>query len=102
MLMLQGHDLSSLVTGDDFQLCGQLLLVHNQGMIAGCLKRAGQARKEPLSLMHDGCGFAMHDLCRWTQLRPKGLSDDLKIGRASCRERVWDTWVSVCSRKRKG
>src|SRR5690625_3836052 len=77
LLMLQGHDLSILVTGDDFQLCGQLLLVHNQGMIAGCLEGAGQARKEPLSLMHDGCGFAMHDLRRRLKLRPKGLSEDL-------------------------
>ena len=79
--MAQAHDGAGSVffrrPGADFQFRRQIFLFDDQRMVAGGRHRHGQALEDAFVVVHDGAGFAMHEMGSAHDFAAESFADGL-------------------------
>src|ERR1700756_4735309 len=81
LFMPQSHDGPRTVflrgPGADFEICRQVLLFHDQRVIARCGHWHGESLKHGSVVMHHGAGLSVHQMRSTDDASAKGLANRL-------------------------
>ena len=76
-LVLQPHDGAVFGFGRDFEAVGESVTLHDEGVVAGCLKRGLDAGEDTFSLVMNKRGLAVHEFAGSDDITAKDLADTL-------------------------
>jgi hypothetical protein len=81
LAMAQAHDGAGAIffggPGADFEICGEIFFFDNQRVVARSGHGHGQALEDGSVVVHDGAGFAVHEMRGANYVSAEGFADGL-------------------------